>query len=360
MEQTNCTTGKRGYKHLTETERYKLEGYWEARLTPEAIAQKLNKHRATVYREIKRGLVVKTSSELIEYRVYRANVAQIDYQRKVVNRERSLKIGNDKALQEYICKYIVDKRYSPDVIIGTIKRKGLIFEGMICVKTLYSYIDRGIFYGVSNKDLWYKAKRKKKAHRPIQRICVRNKMSKSIEDRPAIINDRLEYGHWEGDCVKGKRNKNKTSLFTLTERVSRDEIIVKLNRATQAGIKRAFDRLEVKHGDSFKDKFKSITFDNGMEFSDWESIERSILSVDNKRTQVYFAHSFSSWERGTNENHNRMIRRFIPKGTDISTVPVNKINRIKKWMNNYPRRILGYKTPNEVVLELTDNRKFLS
>jgi len=360
MEQAHCITRRRGYKHLTENERYKLEGHWEAKLSPEAIARMLNKHRATIYRELKRGSIVKIGYTLAEYKAYRANVAQKDYEGKVINRERSLKIGKDKALQDYICKHIIHKRYSPDVIIGMIRRKGLVFESMICVKTLYSYIDRGIFYGVSNKDLWYKAKRKKKAHRPIQRICARNKMSKSIEERPAIINDRLEYGHWEGDCVKGRLNKNKTSLFTLTERVTRNEIIVKLNRATQAGIKRVFDRLEVKYGTGFKDNFKSITFDNGVEFLDWESIERSNLNADDKRTQVYFAHSYSAWERGTNENHNRMIRRFIPKGTDISTVPATKVNRIKKWMNNYPRRILGYKTPNEVVLELTGNREFLS
>lgn len=360
MEQTNCTTVKGGYKHLTEVERYKLEGYREAKLSPETIARMLNKHRATVYRELKRGSIVKIGYDLTEYKAYRANVAQKDYARKVTNRERSLKIGKDKALQEYIYKYIVSKRYSPDVIIGMIKRERLVFEGMISVKTLYSYIDRGIFHNISNQDLWYKVKRKKKTHSPIQRVCTHNKMSKSIEERPAVINDRLEYGHWEGDCVKGKRNKNKTSLFTLTERVSRNEIIIKINRATQAGIRRAVDRLEAKHGDSFKDKFKSITFDNGVEFLDWESIERSSLNVKNKRTQVYFAHSYSAWERGTNENHNRMIRRFIPKGTDIATVPASKINRIENWMNNYPRKILGYKTPNEVVLEFTGNREFLS
>ena len=89
-------------------------------------------------------------------------------------------------------------------------------------------------------------------------------------------------------------------------------------------------------------------------------IELSSLNKSAKRTKVYFAHPFSSWERGTNENQNRMIRRFIPKGTNIAKVSNEEIKRIENWMNNYPGKILGYKTANELVLELTANKKFLS
>ena len=94
--------------------------------------------------------------------------------------------------------------------------------------------------------------------------------------------------------------------------------------------------------------------DNGREFLDWEAIEKSVISKET-RTLVYFAHPYSSWERGTNENQNRMIRRFIPKGTDISKLSDKDIETIEKWMNNYPRKILGYKTANELVLEVTNN-----
>ena len=100
------------------------------------------------------------------------------------------------------------------------------------------------------------------------------------------------------------------------------------------------NRLERKLGKGFEDTFKTITCDNGCEFLDFEGIEKSIRNKQN-RTKVYFAHPYSSWERGTNENINKMIRRFVPKGVDISSYSDKDIERIQNWINNYPRRILG-------------------
>lgn len=354
MEQLDCTTRRGKHKHFTERQRYKLEGCLEAKLTTNEIAERLNKHKATIYREINRGLVIRVGYELDEYSAYRANTAQRDYKNKVTNRKRSLKISQDKELKEYIRKRILKDKQSPDVVIGEIKQKGLKFKGLICTKTLYNYVDKGIIVGISNANLWEKRKQKKKKYKQIQRICLMNKNSRSIEERPEEINKRLKYGHWEGDCIKSKRKK-KAGLFTLTERKTREEIILKIKALTQESILEAMDKLENKYQEDFKDKFKSITFDNGGEFLDWRSIEKSTLN-GKKRTTTYFAHPYSSWERGTNENQNRMIRRFIPKGTDISKISDNEIKRIEKWMNNYPRKILGYRTANEMVLEATDNR----
>jgi len=355
MEQSNCTTKRSKYKHFTERQRYKLEGHLEAKLNVKEIAKKLNKHKATIYREIKRGIVIKLGYELDEYSIYRANTAHLGYQRKVTNRKRSLKIEKYKELEEYIRKKILEDRYSPDVVIGEIKLKGLEFKALICTKTLYNYIDEGILNGITNASLWEKRKQKKKKHRQIQRVCLKNKNCRSIEERTEKINKRIEYGHWEGDCVKGLRNK-KAGLFALTERLSREQIIFKIKALTQESILKAMNKLEYRYQGYFKDKFKSITFDNGGEFLNWQAIETSILNNKNKRTIAYFAHPYSSWERGTNENQNRMIRRFIPKGTDISTISEKEIKNIENWMNNYPRKILGYRTANEMVLEATKNR----
>ena len=175
-------------------------------------------------------------------------------------------------------------------------------------------------------------------------------MARSIEDRVEEVNNRIGYGHWEGDCVKGPLG-TRTSLFTLTERKSLEEIIIKLEQATQEEVQKALDGLEKKHGADFKVKFKTITFDNGSEFLDWKSLEVSILEPSRQRTTTYFAHAYSSWERGTNENQNRMIRRFIPKGTDIAEVSEQEIKTIETWMNNYPRKILGYKTAKQIMKE---------
>lgn len=354
MEQINCTTKPGKYKHLSERGRYRLEGCLESGMSVKEIAKKLNSHISTVYREIKRGQVKRISSELTEYCAYRANVAQNDYKKKVTNRRHSLKIEKYTKLAVYIQEKIGQDRYSPDAVTGLIKLKRPEFKGRICTKTLYNYIARGVFEGISNASLWEKRKRRRHSYRQVSRISLKNKGSRSIEERPEQINNRLRYGHWEGDCIVGPRGTKKDGLFTLSERMTREQIIVKIESLTQSSVIKAIDTLENNYGCFFKDKFKSITLDNGREFLDWEAIEKSVIS-GKTRTLVYFAHPYSSWERGTNENQNRMIRRFIPKGTDISKLSNKDVERIENWMNNYPRKILGYKTANELVLEVANN-----
>jgi IS30 family transposase len=355
MERTHCSTKKR-YTHLKESERYQIEVLLaDGRKAPE-IAGLLGRNKATIYREIERGAVMRLQSDLTEKETYRAHVGQEEYARRGRNKERSLKIGKDKELETYIRVKLVEERFSPDAIIGEIKVRGRKFMGMICTKTLYNYIDKGIFSGISNKDLWQKPNKKRRKYRPVGRISRTNRMCRSIEKRPAGVEKRRDYGHWEGDTVKGPIG-SRTSLITLTERKSREEIIIKVEKASQEAVQAAMDGLEHKYGQVFKNKFKSITFDNGVEFLDWRSLEISILAKG-RRTTIYFAHSFSSWERGTNENHNRMIRRFIPKGTDMADLTQTKINDIENWMNDYPRKILAYKTPKQVAAECLQSSSF--
>ena len=344
------------YQHLNEKERYKIEAWVEKKVEVREIAKRLKKNRATIYREIKRGKIERVDTYLNKKEEYRANVSQRRYKERVVNRERGLKIGKDREFEEYVRKKLLKEKRSPDVIIGQIKAKGIKFKGMVCVKTLYSYVDKGIFAGISNKDLFRKGKDKKQKYRRI-RVSVKNRLGKSIEDRPKEIEDRKEYGHWEGDCVVSGKEKGKAVLLTFSERASREEKIYKLKRGTQEEVQKVLNKLEREYAKDFKGKFKSITFDNGSEFLDWEALEKSVLKAGEKRTQVYYAHPYSSWERGTNENQNGMIRRFIPKGSDISKVSKKEIKDIENWMNNCPRKILGYKTANEVVKELTGNKK---
>lgn len=350
MKPKKYSTKKKKYVHLSEVDRYKMEALLEGKKSVPEIAMILGRDKSTIYREKKRGTVSRLQSDLQEKMQYRANVAQNKYVKQGRNKERALKIGKDKKLEEYIRNKLVKERYSPDAIIGEIKAKGLKFEGMMCTKTLYNYIGAGIFSGISNKNLWEKRKKKKRKYKTVVRVSTKNRLSRSIEERSDKINERKEYGHWEGDCVKGPQGK-KTSLFTLSERKTREEIIIKIEQGTQEAIKSSIDRLEREYGVGFKVKFKSITFDNGVEFLDWKSLEVSVLVLGEQRTTTYFAHAYSSWERGTNENQNRMIRRFIPKGTDIADIDDKEIKRIQDWMNNYPRKILGYKTANEAVKE---------
>lgn len=357
MKQIDCNTNKKKYKHLVERDRYKIEVLIESKKNAGEIAKLLGRNRSTVYREIKRGTISRLQSDLSEKDKYRANYAQADYDKKGSQKERSLKIGKDSRLEAYIRIKLVEERFSPDAIIGEIKANRIKFKGIICTKTLYNYIDVGIFSGISNKHLWEKRKKKKRKYKTVVRVNSNNRQCRSIEERPKEINDRVEYGHWEGDTIKGPRG-SLASLFTLTERKTKEEIIIKVEQATQEAIKAAVDGLEMSHGDDFKLKFKSITFDNGGEFLGWKSLEISLLKSAEQRTTVYFAHSYSSWERGTNENQNRMIRRFIPKGTDIADIGEKEIQKIQDWMNNYPRKILGYKTAKQAAQECLRSDKW--
>jgi len=350
MEPRHCITKSRKYEHLSLSERIKLEALIEGKKEVKEIAKILRRDNSTIYREIRRGTVTRLQTDLSEKDAYRAHVGQADYEKLGKNKERSLKIGKDHHLEEHIRQRLLGDRYSPDAIIGEIRVRQLKFERTISTKTLYNYIEKGIFSGISNKNLWEKRKRKKCGYKPVARISHTNRLGRSIEDRPKKVNTREEYGHWEGDSVKGPR-QTKAGLFTLTERKSREEILIKVKRATQEVIQEAIDGLEKQYGSMFLSKFKSITFDNGVEFINWKSIEVSTLGKKIRRTKVYFAHAYSSWERGTNENQNRMIRRFIPKGMNIAAVSECRVQEIQDWMNNYPRKVLGYKTANQVAQE---------
>ncbi|MFH1360150.1 MAG: IS30 family transposase [Candidatus Omnitrophota bacterium] len=357
MELKHSNTKKKKHTHLKESERYKIEVLLQEKKKPKDIAIILGRGRSTIYKEIKRGTVERLQYDLSKKKQYRADVAQRDYKAKVTSKEHELKIGKDRRLEGYIRKKLIEDKFSPDAIIGKIKLEGLAFEGMICTKTLYNYIDAGIFSGITNETLWEKRKRKKGKHRQVRRISLTNRKGKSIEQRPKKVNDRIEYGHWEGDCVKGPQGRT-TSLFTLTERKSLEQMIIKIERSTQEEIKIAIDNLEKNLGDQFKLKFKSITFDNGVEFLDWKSLELSSRSSRKKRTTIYYAHAYSAWERGSNEVQNKMIRRFIPKGTDIHDISENEIKKIQVWMNNYPRKKLNYWTANQIAEKcLQINRK---
>ena len=139
-------------------------------------------------------------------------------------------------------------------------------------------------------------------------------------------------------------SRTKETLFVLSERLTRNEIIIKMPDQTAASVVNALNNLERRFGKKFATIFKSITFDNGSEFMDCAGIEKSVYGEDNKRTKVYYCHPYSAYERGTNENINKMIRRFLPKGTDFRKVTAEYIKRVEAWINNYPREILGFET----------------
>ena len=186
-----------------------------------------------------------------------------------------------------------------------------------------------------------KGKRQKNKYNKLKRCRVKKPLNKSIEDRPSEVMARNIPGHWEMDLVEGKRGGSGKFLMVLTERKTRNEIIRKIPDKTQKSVVRVLDKLAYKLGrKKFRKVFKSITVDNGSEFLDADLLEKSV--VGGKRTTMYYCHPYSAFERGSNENQNKMIRRFVPKGVDIDNYSNKQIRDIQDWINKYPRKILDY------------------
>lgn len=245
-------------------------------------------------------------------------------------------------------KKIKEEKYSPDAAIMALSARKSEYKCMICTKTLYNYIDAGLFLGISNKDLPVKRNKSKQKYKKV-RIARNNTKGTSIENRPTEVETREEYGHFEMDLVVGKQGGDGVVLLVLTERKTRQELIRKLPNKEQKSVILALDNLEKEYKNDFYSIFKTITCDNGSEFLDFESLERSVINPNNKRTTIYFAHPYSSYERGSNENANKLIRRFIPKGTDFGHLSNDDIERIQNWINNYPRRKLSCYSANQLL-----------
>ncbi len=355
MDQKEHITKERKWKQLSERDRYKIEALYEQGLRPAEIGNALTpkRDRRTIERELELGFVEHMRLNLsfkkyeplyIVEKTYKADRAQMRHDENSANKGRGLKIGHDQRLADYIEYKIKNERWSPDAIIGRIKAEGNKFKTSICTKTLYNYIDRGIFKEVTNKDLWVKRdKGRKRRYGKTRTVPLNNRNGKSIEERPKEANERTEYGHWEIDLVMGKQG-TKPAILTLIERKTRKSLYILVRNKTQKEVLQGILRARERVGGDFKEVFKTITSDNGTEFLDGEAIKRS-----SGCQEVYYAHPYSSFERGSNENGNRILRRFVPKGTDIGKLTEKELQSIEDWINNYPRKIHGYRTANEMV-----------
>lgn len=325
--------------YITEADRHYIEILLKENYTTSQVAKAIGHKYHTVRYEIQKGTVTQMDTHLVKHEVYKADYAQMVSLKNMSNRGRNLKIGSDHKFVAYI-EEMVKNKYSPEALLLHAKNEGIEFDTKICAKTIYNYFDMGLFLNVTYQDLPQKKAVAQKKERK-SKISLNNRSGQSIEKRDPAILDRKEYGHWEMDTVVGGQKKGKSCLLVLSERMTREEIIVKMKDKTQSSVIHALNMLERKLGSrKFKEKFKTITCDNGVEFLDGERIEKSRYTKGN-RTMLYYCHPYSAWERGTNENINRMIRRFFPKGIDFDTVTAKQVQFVEDWINNYPRKILG-------------------
>ena len=208
---------------------------------------------------------------------------------------------------------------------------------MLCTKTLYNYVDLGLI-NIKNIDLPQKLSRNTKIHKNNVNKRI---MGRSIEERPKEVDTREEFGHWETDLVIGQKSGKDNVLLTLLERKTRDFSIMRLPDKSADSVLDAFQKLQSELRDYFSKVFRTITTDNGSEFARLSELETGTS------TKVYFTHPYTSCEKGAVENHNGLIRRFIPKGKRISDYSDDDILAVELWANSLPRKVLGYKTPDE-------------
>lgn len=342
----NYNKENKKYKHLTYTERTMIERWYNREhLSSKKIAQRLDKSERTIRRELKRGLTTVLNTYLEEIEVYSADIANDKYLFNLKAKGKNLKIGSDIELVRRIESMIKEEKKSPEVVAYELKEGELID---ITGKTIRNYIKDGTVLDIDQKDMIYNKEHKNKNKE--KKIAKHTPPEKSIEYRLKEANMRSEYGHWEGDLIIGKRKRGSV-LLTFTERMTREEIIIKIKEKNNEYVFKAINGLERKYGKSFYSKFKTITFDNGVEFMDYKGIEQSCLKKG-KRTEVYYAHPYCSGERGSNENNNRMIRRWIPKVTIIDNITTKHIKEIENWLNNYPRAMFDYKSSNMLLLNI--------
>ncbi len=324
------------YHHLNLEERIEIQIYKKEGLSITAIAENLKRNKSTISREINRNQVVQRNTDLTERLEYYGNTAQNKYEKRRKNSGAKIKLVKCSHAKKYIEEKILDKEWSPDVNVGRYKLENKD-KDCVSTETIYNYIDLGLMK-VKPIDLLLKVKLKRK-----KQVVRKNKriLGQSIEKRSPSINNREEEGHCKIDTVLGRRNKSSV-LITLTERKTRMEIIMKIPDKTSKSVQDALTSIREKHGDQFSKIFKSITCYNGSEFSFDEDFKTEI------GVELFYTHPYSAFERGTNENHNGIIRRFIPKGKSIDDISDDVINRICYWINTLPRKILNYKTPYEV------------
>lgn len=347
MDELIVTQPRKKHKHILEKDRYLIEAMLRGGNSDEAIIRTLGCSERTYRRELARGRCEQIDSQLRTYTIYHADYAQRKHDAAAENKGRYAKLNNNPELRKFVEAAVKRANYSPYAALEAAKRglevrnhnRKIIIEASaplrvdVSVKTVYNSIDRGEIE-ITRKDLLRKEGWKQEKSKPRQGLHTRGK---SIDDRSPEATFREEPGHWEGDLVVSKKGGS-GAILTLTDRLRLVEIIIKLLSKEQSSVIAAFKTLKAKRGAALD--FKSIAFDNGSEFLDFEAIMKAANCPE-----VYYAHPYSSWERGTNENHNGIIRRFFPKGTDFAKVSQRRLTAVQDWMNNYPRKALSGHSP---------------
>ena len=302
------------HKHLTINERNKIEVLCKEGYSSRQIAKILSFHHSTISRELAR---CKDN--------YKANKAEIDRLKR-----SSCKGRKNKSTHELIevIKDNLNKKWSPEQIAGR------LFKGLLSFKTIYNWMYKGIV------DFNITEARHKGKSRKAKETRGKFNIGKTIDKRPKEVKNRGIFGHWELDTVVSSRGKSKGCLATFVERKSRFYIALPMADRSKTSmlnsIKMLIKVLPLK-------SLKTFTSDRGKEFACYEDVEKEGIDF-------YFADAYSSWQRGSNENSNGLLREYYPKQTDLSRIDIKKLIENLVELNQRPRKCLNFKTPSEVFL----------
>ena len=333
----------KGAKHINWNQRLTLERMLKNGFSKPQIAAALGKCLQSIYNEIERGMCEQMTPDYEFVKKYSPETAERRYQEHLRLKGPGVKMRRNCPLAKQLETLIVNEGYSPGAALAKIRNSGEKYDTEICETTLYNYIYRGdVFVRLKTDHLLEKGRRHYAAQSKEKKKAAKPPKGTSIEKRPKEIKERRSFGHWEMDSVMGCKG-SVSALIVLTERKTRMGFIVQVADHTAASVVKALNALERKLGKLFYKIFKSITVDNGCEFQDFEGLEMAHRRKG-KRTIVFFCHPYSAYERGSNENMNRIIRRFFPKGTNFDNVTKEQIKEAEKWMNDYPRKILGWRS----------------
>jgi transposase, IS30 family len=315
------------HKPLTQGERYQIQAYVQANISPTQIAVLMKRHRTTIQRELKRGVVDPHQS-------YEAALAQQQFGQRARASRNARRISEQdwSLINSYLRLWL-----SPEQVTCRLRAET---GSSACTESIYQHIyrDKAAAGDLISYLRCQKVRRKRYGSGQERRGVLRNRIG--IEQRPALVEQRQRLGDWEGDTVIGHGHRG--VLVTLVERMSRYTLMCSLpNREAEPVSAAIIDMLRL-----HKQQCHTLTFDNGKEFADHQFFG-SYLQAD-----VYFAHPYHSWERGTNENTNGLIRQYFPKWMSLLEVSQQDVDDVMHRLNHRPRKCLGWRTPHEVFHDL--------
>jgi IS30 family transposase len=335
MDCTNYTTETRKGQHLSLEERVVIQTRLKDGWNTNMIAKELGRSYNCIKTEIKRGMTSLYNGKVMRYK---ARTGQMVYELNRRNCVKSISIMNCMSFIRYVEQKFEEEHWSLDACVGAALESGEFRrDEIVCTKTLYNYVDAGLMK-IKNIDLPEKVSRKQKRKRIREN---KRKLGDSIEERPKSVDSREEFGHWEFDSVIGKNGEDEPAVVTMVERKTRKCIWLRVCNHTADALMEAVKTTFEPYKSCIDQIFKTITADNGSEFV-------KLNELKNEVGGVYFTHPYSSFEKGTNECHNKMLRRFIPKGRSIAGYSQEDIDYFADIINGLPRKILGYKTPDEL------------